>query len=330
MATVGPPPHRTATVVHGARTPIRHIVFIVKENRSYDNLYGLFPGGDGTRTGRTADGRVVPLTRLPDVQTDLQHNHHAAVTDIAGGAMNGFSAMPDKNGRPTMLAYTTAFPGELPAYWGWAKHYELLDHTFSSGDTSSFPNHLYTVSATAAGAVDGPNFGVENWGCDGPAHLSVPVIRHNELVTVPAVLCDRLDRRAARPPRHPVERVRAARERPRLRLGGLRRGQADPRVERLRPPRPAAGLDAQRPGPGLPGRGHLDRAAVQPQRPPRRHVALRRRGLDGRARQPDHAHARLAAHGDRAHLGRVGRLLRPRRPADSPTASAWACACRWS
>jgi phospholipase C len=185
VATVGPPPHRTATVVHGARTPIRHIVFIVKENRSYDNLYGLYPGGDGTRTGRTADGRVVPLTRLPDVQTDLQHNHHAAVTDIAGGAMNGFSAMPDKNGDPTMLAYTAAFPGELPAYWGWAKHYELLDHTFSSGDTSSFPNHLYTVSATAAGAVDGPNFGVENWGCDGPAHLSVPVIRHDRLVTVP-------------------------------------------------------------------------------------------------------------------------------------------------
>ena len=85
------------------------------------------------------------------MQTDLQHNHHAAVTDIAGGAMNGFSEMPDKDGKKTMLAYTTAFPGQLPDYWGWAKRYELLDHTFSSGDTSSFPNHLYTVAANAAG-----------------------------------------------------------------------------------------------------------------------------------------------------------------------------------
>ena len=159
------------------------------------------------------------------------------MTDIDGGAMDGFSKMPDKDGKPTMLAYTTAFPGELPAYWGWAKRYELLDHTFSSGDTSSFPNHLYTVAAAAAGSVDGPNFGVENWGCDGPAHLSVPVIRHGEIVHVPPCFADRLDRRPARPPRHLVERVRAARERPRLRLGGLRRRQADPRERLLRPPR---------------------------------------------------------------------------------------------
>jgi phospholipase C len=184
VATVGKPPARTPIAVQAARTPIRHIVFIVKENRSYDNLFGLFPGGAGTRTGRTADGRTVKLRRLPYVQTDLQHNHHAAVTDIAGGAMNGFSTVRDKDGKPTMLAYTTAFPGELPAYWGWAKRYALLDHTFSSGDTSSFPNHLYTVAAAAAGSVDGPNFGVENWGCDGPAHLSVPVIRHGVLVHV--------------------------------------------------------------------------------------------------------------------------------------------------
>ncbi|HEY2789689.1 MAG TPA: alkaline phosphatase family protein [Gaiellales bacterium] len=184
VATVGKPPARTPIAVQAARTPIRHIVFIVKENRSYDNLFGLFPGGAGTRTGRTADGRTVKLRRLPYVQTDLQHNHHAAVTDIAGGAMNGFSTVRDKDGKPTMLAYTTAFPGELPAYWGWAKRYALLDHTFSSGDTSSFPNHLYTVAAAAAGSVDGPNFGVENWGCDGPAHLSVPVTRHGVLVHV--------------------------------------------------------------------------------------------------------------------------------------------------
>jgi phospholipase C len=191
VATVGTPPQRGPVTIRGATTPIRHIVFIVKENRSYDNLYGLFPGGDGARTGRTADGRVVPLTRLPDVQTDLQHNHHAAVRDIAGGTMAGFSTVPDKDGKPTMLAYTTAFPGQLPAYWGWARRYALLDHTFSSGDTSSFPNHLYTVSAQAAGSVDGPNYGVENWGCDGPPRLTVPVIRHGELVHVRP--CFRID-----------------------------------------------------------------------------------------------------------------------------------------
>jgi phospholipase C len=185
VASVGKAPVRVPLVIRGAETPIRHVVFIVKENRSYDNLFGLFPHGDGTSTGRTADGRIVKLAPLRNVQDDLQHNHLAAVTDINGGAMDGFSKLPDKEGKPTMLAYTTAYPGQLPDYWGWAKRYELLDHTFSSGDTSSFPNHLYTVAAQGAGAVDGPNFGVENWGCDGPAGLTVPVLRHGRLVKVP-------------------------------------------------------------------------------------------------------------------------------------------------
>jgi len=47
------------------------------------------------------------------------------------------------------------------------------------------------VSAQAAGAVDGPNYGVENWGCDGPPRLTVPVIRHGELVKVRP--CFRID-----------------------------------------------------------------------------------------------------------------------------------------
>ncbi len=185
VARPGKPPARTPTVVRGARTTIRHIVFIVKENRSYDNLFGLYPTGDGTSTGRTADGRTIKLIPVPNLQNDLPHDHRAARVDIAGGAMDGFSKEPDKEGNPTVLAYTTAFPGQLPAYWGWAKHFELLDHTFSSGDTSSFPNHLYTVSATGAGSIDGPSLGVENWGCDGPASLRVPVIRHGIRVQVP-------------------------------------------------------------------------------------------------------------------------------------------------
>ena len=51
VATVGKGPDRRPAVIHGARTPIRHIVFIVKENRSYDNLFGLFPAATGRAPG---------------------------------------------------------------------------------------------------------------------------------------------------------------------------------------------------------------------------------------------------------------------------------------
>src|SRR5947209_7503558 len=33
-------------------TPIKHIIVIVRENHSFDNLFGRFPGADGARTAR--------------------------------------------------------------------------------------------------------------------------------------------------------------------------------------------------------------------------------------------------------------------------------------
>src|ERR1700758_112211 len=33
------------------RTPIKHVVFIVKENRTFDDLFGAFPGANGVSFG---------------------------------------------------------------------------------------------------------------------------------------------------------------------------------------------------------------------------------------------------------------------------------------
>src|SRR5439155_4216407 len=44
------------------RWPIKHVIFIVKENRSFDQYFGLFPGANGTTVGMTRDGPR-PLTR---------------------------------------------------------------------------------------------------------------------------------------------------------------------------------------------------------------------------------------------------------------------------
>ena len=127
-ASAPPPaaPKRDPLPVAPSATPIKHIVYIVKENRTYDNLFGRFPEGDGAITGKVLDGTTIRLGRLPDKQVDLQHNHFWAVKDINDGAMNGFSATKDKAGHETTLAYTTASPGQLPEVPGTS----LICHTF--------------------------------------------------------------------------------------------------------------------------------------------------------------------------------------------------------
>ncbi|HYU45329.1 MAG TPA: Ig-like domain-containing protein, partial [Terriglobales bacterium] len=40
---------------------IQHIVFIVKENRSFDSYFGTYPGANGATTAKLSSGQVVPL-----------------------------------------------------------------------------------------------------------------------------------------------------------------------------------------------------------------------------------------------------------------------------
>lgn len=45
-----------------AQHHIKHVVFLIKENRTFDTLFGRFPGADGATEGKTCDGKTVPLT----------------------------------------------------------------------------------------------------------------------------------------------------------------------------------------------------------------------------------------------------------------------------
>jgi len=50
---------------------IKHIVFIIKENRTFDNYFGTFPGANGVTMGTTSSGEVIPLSRTPDSVRDM-------------------------------------------------------------------------------------------------------------------------------------------------------------------------------------------------------------------------------------------------------------------
>ena len=65
VVALTPAPDRTPLPVAASGTPIKHIIFLVKENRTYDNLYGLFPGGDGAHFGVRADGSTDPAQAAP-------------------------------------------------------------------------------------------------------------------------------------------------------------------------------------------------------------------------------------------------------------------------
>ena len=150
-----------------SRCPIKHIVFVIKENHSFDNLFARFPRADGTATAREGD-RSVPLGVTPD-HTAVDIGHSGLETQMAanGGQMNRFYLLNGaiQFGRDYAdSAYTQQI---IPVYWSYAKHFALADHFFSTVLGPSFPNHLVTVAGQAMNTIDNPGGQtVESWGCD--------------------------------------------------------------------------------------------------------------------------------------------------------------------
>ncbi|MGH2806592.1 MAG: phospholipase C [Actinomycetota bacterium] len=125
--------------------PIEHVVFIVKENRSFDNFFGRYPGADGAVSGLTSTGDVVPLKPAKDVfEPDLGHVFGDGLTAVNGGRMDGFDRV--RNG-DTMEGFTTFPRSGIPAYWRYANEFVLGDRMFASMYGPTFPEHLYTVAA---------------------------------------------------------------------------------------------------------------------------------------------------------------------------------------
>jgi phospholipase C len=134
------------------RAPIEHVIFVIKENRTFDHYFGTYPGADGATEGRTLDGRVAPLAPADDVQPhDITHGFDSGLRAINGGEMNGFNTI---GGGQDLTGYVRFGRAGIPSYWAYADRFVLADRFFTSMYGPTFPEHLYTVAAQAKGIVD--------------------------------------------------------------------------------------------------------------------------------------------------------------------------------
>ena len=169
---------------------IQTIVVLYAENRSFDHLYGLFPGANGIAnatkeqyTQRDHDGSVLPYLRvwnakgepdpgypqLPnapfridappvsksptDVLLSPIHAYYHSIEQIDGGKNDMFAAMS------TVGGYTMGyFDGSNMKMWQWAKEYTLADNFFMGAFGGSYLNHQYLICACAPEFKDAPDF----------------------------------------------------------------------------------------------------------------------------------------------------------------------------
>ncbi len=119
---------RTSSAVRVSR-PVQHIVIIVKENHTFDNYFGKFPGVDGDAT----------LAHAPNPPPfDPPHSHETWLQRAI---------------RAVRQQYSEA---DIPAYFAYARQFALCDRYFTDVAGPSTPNHLMLVAA-ASPLVNNPH-----------------------------------------------------------------------------------------------------------------------------------------------------------------------------
>ncbi len=162
---------------------IKHVVIIVQENHSFDNLFAHFPGADGASRGKNAEGQWVRLEKSDLYSPEALNNSHLAWgVDYDKGKMDGFSAVYVSSRPCATCAYKYVNPNQIKPYWTMAQQYGLADHMFTTETSGSFNGHQDLIRGDTAlnsyeSLIDFPTHGP--WGCDAAPGTTTPLLESN-------------------------------------------------------------------------------------------------------------------------------------------------------
>ncbi|HEY2475991.1 MAG TPA: alkaline phosphatase family protein [Candidatus Cybelea sp.] len=163
-------------------SPIKHVIFVIQENRSFNNLFMGYPGATTRRYGYDTSGRRIAMQPVDlEIGWDMQHNAAGffAACDGTGKLpgthckMDGWNNELATIGHPPNPAYSYVPQSETKPYWMIAKQYVLADRTFATNLDGSFVAHQYSVAAYSSRAV---NYPVSIWGCEGGSSDTVATL----------------------------------------------------------------------------------------------------------------------------------------------------------
>ncbi len=151
---------------------IEHVVYVVQENRSFDNMFQDYPGANTVSTGKDSTGGRIKLRPISlKTQFDINHSAYAMFKACDGKGklpgtrcrMDGFD-LEIEYGGPYHGEYSYVPHMESKPYWDMAHEWVLADEMFASQLDESFVAHQYIIAAQAQSSVNIPDL---YWGCAG-------------------------------------------------------------------------------------------------------------------------------------------------------------------
>jgi phospholipase C len=175
-------------------TYIKHLVIIIQENRTFDNVFYGYPGEDSPafgymKTSRDRKAQVVkvPLKPAPYGYQDECHGFTCGILDWDHGKMDGFGLPMINSGETAGTRPYTYLPhAQVVPYWAMARQYVLADRMFTTQFDASFVGHLDLIAGTSSisaweSVVGTPT--AHPWGCDAPRGTRTDLLTRGRVVT---------------------------------------------------------------------------------------------------------------------------------------------------
>src|ERR1700737_58985 len=158
-----------------ARVPIEHVVVILQENHTFDNVLGKLciedhRGCAAASSGKNENGETIPLSKATDFVVNVSHDQKSQLAAVDNGKMDGWERVA---GCEEDQCYTQYEPSQIPSLAALARAGAISDAFFSRDIVPSWGGHLDFFAQTLDGVVgDNPprGSGVSprgyGWGCD--------------------------------------------------------------------------------------------------------------------------------------------------------------------
>jgi phospholipase C len=161
------------------RHHIKHVVVIIQENRSVDDLFHGLPGADTADYGMSHNGPVKLHPVGLGYAADVDHQHKAFLQEYDDGRMDGWDRVDTLPQQDPDFPYAYVPEAEVEPYFQMAEQYTFADRMFQSNTGPSFPAHLYLIAGQSEFAANNPNEMETTryaWGCDSPLTARVTTI----------------------------------------------------------------------------------------------------------------------------------------------------------
>eukprot|EP00026_Physarum_polycephalum_P003783 Phypoly_transcript_03797.p1 GENE.Phypoly_transcript_03797~~Phypoly_transcript_03797.p1 ORF type:complete len:683 (+),score=121.11 Phypoly_transcript_03797:78-2051(+) len=157
--------------------PIKHVIVLMEENRSFDHFFGWYPGVDGL-TGEEynlvnqsdPNSKKIFIDKLAQNVAPCDPDHSTPATtakifgipdtmknDTSDPTMSGFVEWEYIRGNENTnycAVMSTFTPAELPVMSALASEFVLMDRFFCAHPGPTWPNRLFTLSGTSAGLTE--------------------------------------------------------------------------------------------------------------------------------------------------------------------------------